>query len=425
MKFIADLHVHSKYSRATAKNLDLENLYISGQLKGITVLGTGDVTHPAWFKEIKEKLMPAEAGLFKLKEEIARACRDHIPEKCRGTVRFILSSEISSIYKKRGKTRKNHNLLFFQDMASVERFNRALDKIGNIKSDGRPILGLDARDLLEISLETSPGGFFVPAHIWTPWFSMLGSKSGFDSIQECFADLTPHIFAVETGLSSDPEMNWRVKCLDGLTLISNSDAHSPMKIGREANIFNTDLTYSHIKQAIKTGDSKLFCGTYEFFPEEGKYHIDGHRKCEHCSWPAETIQKKGICPVCRKTMTLGVSYRVEQLADRPSGARPERYHPFHHLIPLTEILAELLRVGPNSKKVDRVYRVLLMTKGSELKILHELSIESLNHTEVPLLGEAIRRVRKKEVQIFPGYDGAFGTIQLFTLREKEKMIGKP
>ena len=321
------------------------------------------------------------------------------------------------------KIRKNHNLLFFSDIESVERFNQALDKIGNINSDGRPILGLDARDLLELSLEISPDSFLVPAHIWTPWFSLLGSKSGFDSIQECFEDLTPHIFAVETGLSSDPEMNWRVKGLDGLTLISNSDAHSPMKLGREANIFNTGLSYSHIKHAIKTGDPSLFCGTFEFFPEEGKYHIDGHRKCEHYSWPTETIQQQGVCPVCGKPMTLGVLSRVEQLADRPPGVRTEGSHPFYHLVPLNEILAELLNVGPNTKKVNKVYGALLQEKGSELKILHELPLEFLSHEKVPLLGEAIRRVRKKEVQIFPGYDGAYGTIQLFTSREKEKMIG--
>lgn len=423
MKFIADFHVHSKYSRATAKYLDFENLYIAGQLKGISVLGTGDVTHPAWFAEIKEKLLPAEAGLFKLKEDIARACRKHIPEHCRGEVRFILVSEISNIYKKQGKTRKNHNLVFFQDIESVRKFNQALDRIGNIKSDGRPILGLDARSLLEISLETSPESFLVPAHIWTPWFSVLGSKSGFDSIQECYEDLTPHIFAVETGLSSDPEMNWRVKSLDGLTLISNSDAHSPMKIGREANIFNTDLSYFHIKHALQTGDPKLFCGTFEFFPQEGKYHIDGHRKCGYCSWPKETIQKQGMCPVCGKTVTLGVSYRVEQLADRPHGLRPERHHPFHHLIPLNEILSELMGVGPNTKKVNNIYHALLKENGAELKILHELPIESLNHKEVPLLGEAIKRVRKKEIRISPGYDGSFGTIQLFTSQEREEIIG--
>lgn len=423
MKFAADFHVHSKYSRATAKNLDLENLHIAAQLKGISVLGTGDVTHPAWFKEIKEKLVPAETGMFKLKANIARACRGDIPESCQGEVRFVLVSEISNIYKKNGKTRKNHNLIFFPDMESVEKFNQVIDKIGNIKSDGRPILGLDARNLLEISLEISPDSFLVPAHIWTPWFSMLGSKSGFDSIQECFEDLAPHIFAVETGLSSDPEMNWRVKSLDGLTLISNSDAHSPMKIGREANLFNTDLSYFNIKHAIKTGDPELFCGTLEFFPEEGKYHMDGHRKCGYSSWPTETIQKQGICPVCGKGMTLGVSYRVEQLAERPLGVRPERHHPFRHLIPLNEILSELMSVGPNTKKVNKVYHALLMKKGPELKILNELSIDALEQMNIPLLGEAIQRVRKKNIHIFPGYDGAFGKIQLFTSREKEKMIG--
>jgi len=424
MKFITDLHVHSKYSRATAKNLDLESLYIAAQLKGITVLGTGDVTHPAWFSEIREKLVPAEAGLFKLREDIARYCQDYIPETCRGAVRFVLVSEISNIYKKHGKTRKNHNLVFFPDIESVDKFNQALDKIGNIKSDGRPILGLDARNLLEISLEITSDSFFVPAHIWTPWFSLLGSKSGFDSIQECFEDLTPHIFALETGLSSDPEMNWRVKNLDGRTLISNSDAHSPMKLGREASIFNTDLSYLHIKKALKTGDPELFIGTFEFFPEEGKYHIDGHRKCHHRSWPADTVQAEGICPVCGKPMTLGVLYRVEQLADRPIGLSPEKHHSYHHLIPLNEILSELMGVGPNTKKVNKVYTELLRCKGPELKILHELPIESLNHVDVPLLGEAIERVRNKEVQINPGYDGAFGTIQLFTSLEKENMGGK-
>src|SRR5210317_2636728 len=261
MKFIADLHVHSKFSRATAKNLDLENLYIAAQLKGISVVGTGDFTYPQWFSEICEKLEPAEEGLFKLKDEIAKVCDEKVPDACRSLVRFILSTEISNIYKKNDKTRKNHNLVLVPDLAVAEKFSAKLDKIGNIKSDGRPILGLDARDLLEVLLETSDRAFLIPAHIWTPWFSVLGSKSGFDSMEECFDDLTSHIFAVETGLSSDPEMNWRVKSLDGLTLISNSDAHSPMKLGREANIFNTHLDYSHIKNALKTGDPKLFLGT--------------------------------------------------------------------------------------------------------------------------------------------------------------------
>ncbi|MCK4985387.1 MAG: DNA helicase, partial [Desulfobacterales bacterium] len=316
MKFIADLHVHSKFSRATAKNLDLENLYIAAQLKGITVVGTGDFTYPAWFDEISEKLVAAEPGLFKLKDELARQCDTQVPPSCRSTVRFILTTEISNIYKKNGKTRKNHNLVFAPDLDIARKFNAKLDKIGNIKSDGRPILGLDARNLLETLLETSERAFLVPAHIWTPWFSVLGSKSGFDSIEECFDDLTPHIFAAETGLSSDPAMNWRVSSLDDLTLVSNSDAHSPLNLGREANVFDTELSYSAIKTALKTGDPKQFLGTFEFYPEEGKYHIDGHRTCKISFWPATTIKHDGRCPACGKPLTLGVLYRVEELADR-------------------------------------------------------------------------------------------------------------
>ncbi|MBL7180009.1 MAG: DNA helicase, partial [Desulfobacterales bacterium] len=288
MKFIADLHVHSHFSRATAKNLNLENMYIAAQLKGITVVGTGDFTHPGWFAELKEKLVPAEEGLFKLKDEIAERCDKQIPKLCRRSVRFLLVSEISNIYKKNQKTRKNHNLVYMPGLDTAEKFNSKLARIGNIKSDGRPILGLDVKDLLEIILETSDRAFLIPAHIWTPWFSLLGSKSGFDSIEECFEDLTPFVFAVETGLSSDPSMNWRVSGLDGLTLVSNSDAHSPLKLGREANIFNTELSYPAIKSAIQTGDSDRFMGTIEFYPEEGKYHLDGHRKCNIRLRPEKT-----------------------------------------------------------------------------------------------------------------------------------------
>ena len=324
MKFLADLHIHSHFSRATAKNLNLENIYIAAQLKGITVVGTGDFTHPGWFTELKEKLVPAEEGLFRLKDEIAEKCDKQIPKLCRRAVRFILVSEISNIYKKNQKTRKNHNLVYMPGLEVAEEFNSKLDRIGNIESDGRPILGLDTRDLLEIILETSDRAFLIPAHIWTPWFSLLGSKSGFDSIEECFEDLTAHIFAVETGLSSDPLMNWRVSGLDGLTLVSNSDAHSPLKLGREANIFNTELSYAAIKSAIQTGDSDRFLGTMEFYPEEGKYHLDGHRKCNIRLSPEKTRALEGKCPVCGDPLTLGVLYRVEELADRPEGAKPAR-----------------------------------------------------------------------------------------------------
>ena len=424
MKFIADLHIHSHFSRATAKNLDLENIYKAAQLKGITVVGTGDFTHPGWFAEIKEKLVPAEEGLFKLKDEIADKCDQQIPSACRGTVRFMLVSEISSIYKKDNKTRKIHNLVFFPALDPAEKFNSKLDKIGNIKSDGRPILGLDARNLLEILLETSEEAFLIPAHIWTPWFSLLGSKSGFDTLEECFEDLSAYIFAVETGLSSDPAMNWQVSGLDGLTLVSNSDAHSPSKLGREANIFNTDLSYKSIKSALESGNPKRFLGTFEFYPQEGKYHLDGHRKCDIRLWPEKTRKLYNICPVCDKPLTLGVLYRVEELADRPEGRKPTRHHPFYSTIPLVEILSEILKVGPGSKKVMGNYRALLAKLGPEISILNRLKIKTLEKGGIPLLGEAIARMRRAEVEILPGYDGEFGSIKIFNPHEREKLLAQ-
>ncbi len=422
--FIADLHIHSKFSRATARNLDIENIYIWAQLKGITVVGTGDYTHPEWMSDINQKLEPAEPGLYRLKSEIARCCDEFVPASCRAPVRFMLSCEISNIYKKKGKTRKNHNLVFFPDIDCVRRFNTRLDVIGNLNSDGRPILGLDARDLLEMVMETSGDGFLVPAHIWTPWFSMLGSKSGFDSITECFEDLSPYIFAAETGLSSDPSMNWRVSDLDHITLISNSDAHSPSKLGREANLFKTEMNYYAIRAAMKNGDNDQFAGTFEFFPEEGKYHVDGHRKCEVCFTPAQTQSHKGNCPVCGKPLTLGVLHRVEDLATRPEGYRPDRWFPFYRLIPLDDLLAEIFRVGSQSKKVKQTYRALLSRLGNELKILHDLDRETIESAEVPLLAEAIFRMRDNRVSFSPGYDGLFGTVQIFDNCERERLLGQ-
>jgi uncharacterized protein (TIGR00375 family) len=424
MKFIADLHIHSKFSMATAKNLDLEHMYIAAQLKGIQVLATGDATHPGWMAEIKEKLVPAEKGLFKLKANLAEKCDQQIPPACRGMVRFILESEISSIYKKNGRTRKNHNLVFLPDLDAAERFNSRLDKIGNIKSDGRPILGLDSRDLLEILLETTGDGFLIPAHIWTPWFSLFGSKSGFDAIEECFEDLSSNIFAVETGLSSDPLMNWRVKELDGLTLVSNSDAHSPMKLGREANLLDTDLSFAGIKTALESGDPESFLGTFEFYPEEGKYYLDGHRKCSICFKPHETIAADGICPVCGKPLTLGVLYRVEELAGRPAGEKPGHTHPFYSIAPLVDILSEIFRVGPQSKKVIKYYNSALARLGSEFSILHDLKIAYIEKAGIPLIGEAIRRMRSKEMHVVPGYDGEYGVIKFFTDSEREELLGQ-
>jgi uncharacterized protein (TIGR00375 family) len=424
MKFIADFHVHSKFSRATAKNLDLENIYIAAQLKGITVVGTGDFSHPEWFAEIKDKLIPAEAGLFKLRDEISSICDQQVPLSCRGVVRFLLVTEISNIYKKGGKTRKNHNLVFIPDIDLAEKFNFRLDKIGNIKSDGRPILGLDARDLFEIVLEISDQAFLVPAHIWTPWFSLLGSKSGFDSVEECFADLTQYIFAAETGLSSDPGMNWRVSGLDHLTLISNSDAHSPLKLGREANLFNTNLSYSAIKKAMKTGDPKQFLGTFEFYPEQGKYHLDGHRKCNVRLWPNNTKKHNGNCPVCQKPLTLGVLYRVEELADRMEEEQPLKKHPYYNLIPLQDILSDILKVGPGSKKVMKHYNDLIQKLGPELRLLHDLKIERIERVGVPLLAEAVGRMRRNEIDLSPGYDGEFGKVRIFNTKERERLLAQ-
>ncbi len=424
MKFIADLHVHSKYSRATARNLDLENLYIAAQLKGVTVVGTGDFTYPAWSEEISEKLVETEPGLFKLKAELARQCDAQVPESCRGPVRFMLVTEISNIYKKNGRTRKNHNLVFAPDIEVARQFSNRLDKIGNIKSDGRPILGLDARDLLETLLETSPDAFLIPAHIWTPWFSVLGSKSGFDSIEECFEDLTAHIFAVETGLSSDPAMNWRVSSLDGFTLVSNSDAHSPLNLGREANLFDTELSYPAIKSALQTGDPDQFLGTFEFYPEEGKYHIDGHRACDISFWPATTLKHDGVCPVCGKPLTLGVLYRVEELADRKKGQKPSRSAPYFSIIQLKDILSEIFRVGPNSKRVQQAYQVVLDRLGSEFNILQNLDTIAIEQAGISLLPEAVERMRRQEINVVPGYDGQYGRVQIFKDHERSRLMGQ-
>ncbi len=424
MKFIADFHIHSHYSRATSRKLNFENLYKWAQLKGVQVVGSGDLTHPGWLAEIKEKLEPAEEGLFRLKEEYARAVQNEVPAACRQSVRFILSGEISNIYKKNEKTRKNHNIVFLPSIEAVERFQTALEKIGNIRSDGRPILGFDAHDLLELVLETDPQAHLIPAHIWTPWFSLLGSKSGFDTIEECFGDLTPHIFALETGLSSDPPMNWRLSSLDRYTLVSNSDAHSPQKLAREANVFNTEISYPTIFEALQTKNSETFLGTIEFFPQEGKYHYDGHRKCHVCWDPKTTLANKGICPQCGKHVTVGVTHRVEALADRAEGVKPVAASPFYSLIPLPEILSEGYGVGSASKRVQRGYDVLLTKLGAELSILQDIPLDEIEQVGGKILAEGIRRMRNGEVIAEPGFDGEFGVIKLFGKQEREALTAQ-
>lgn len=407
MNFYTDLHIHSKYSRATSKNLTLEELAIWAKKKGLSLIGTGDFTHPAWFEEIKQKLIPSDDGTFRLNPEIEK--------EINASVKFILTVEISTIYKKWDKTRKVHHVVFVPNLKTAEIFRNKLDAIGNIKSDGRPILGLDSRNLLEIVLESGKNSYIIPAHIWTPWFSVLGSKSGFDSIEDCYGDLSEHIFALETGLSSDPEMNWRVSKLDKYRLVSNSDAHSASKLAREATVFDIDPNYYSIMNALKTGEG--YVGTVEFFPEEGKYHEDGHRKCNICMSAEETQKHNGICPVCGKPMTIGVSYRVNELADKKDlNTLPKTAGKVYSLIPLQEIISEIMQVSASSKSVCNEYEKLINKFGTELSILQDIPTDEISKTS-EILAEAIARLRKGQVIKQAGYDGEYGVIKLFNPNE--------
>jgi DNA helicase-2/ATP-dependent DNA helicase PcrA len=419
--FYADLHVHSKYSRACSRDCDLEHLAWWARRKGITVLGTGDFTHPAWFEQLQANLVPAEPGLFRLREDLDREVERTLPPSCRRPVRFMLSVEISTIYKRGERTRKIHHLIYVPDMDAAAAVNRRLGRIGNITSDGRPILGLDSRDLLEIALESGAGSYLVPAHVWTPWFAVLGSKSGFDAVEDCYLDLTDHIFALETGLSSDPAMNWRVSKLDRYRLMSNSDAHSPPILGREACLFDTSLDYYAMRAALETGDGYL--GTVEFFPEEGKYHLDGHRKCDVRLEPADTRRHRGNCPVCGKPLTVGVLHRVEALADRPEGSQPRGAAGFRCLVPLPEVMGEILRVGPKSKAVSQELAALVDRLGPELDVLTSTPLEEIRRVGSTLLAEAIERLRRGQVIREAGFDGEYGVIRLFEREELERPAG--
>lgn len=410
---VADLHLHSHYSRATSSELTFEHLARWAQLKGVHIVGTGDIAHPGWLAEMQAKLEPAEEGLFRLKPEVAQAVQQAVPPSCRGPVRFLLAGEISNIYKQGDRVRKVHNVIFAPSLEAVARIQMALERIGNIRADGRPILGLDSRDLLETILEVNPRCHLIPAHIWTPWFSMLGSMSGFETVEECFDDLTPYIFALETGLSSDPPMNWRVSNLDRYTLVSNSDAHSPQKLAREATLFDIEPAYDALFDALRSGDPASFLGTVEFFPEEGKYHEDGHRKCGVRWNPVTTLAHNGLCSVCGKPVTVGVLHRVEVLSDRPVGGRPDRVAPFTSLIPLPEILSELYGVGAGSKRVQESYHSLLGRLGPELFILREAPLEEIAATGGERLAAGIGRMRQGDVTPEAGFDGEYGVIRLF------------
>jgi len=419
MRFVADLHIHSKYSRATSREMSPESIWKWAQLKGVTVVGTGDFTHPEWLKELQEKLEPAGNGLFRLKDGLQGG---DVPASCRAEPFFLLSAEVSCIYSKGGRTRKVHSIVFVPDFADAARLNAVLSGIGNLSADGRPILGLDAKELLKMVMDVSADAMLVPAHAWTPHFSVFGAVSGFDSLEECFEELTPHIHAIETGLSSDPRMNWRLSRLDGITLISNSDAHSPAKIGREANIFDTDLSYGAIMEAVRT--KKGLLGTIEFFPEEGKYHYDGHRLCGVSLSPRETIEHNYLCPVCGRRVTVGVMHRVEELADRQEGVGPPGSPGFHSLIPLPEVISEALKVGVNSKRVRNEYLRVLNSLGNEFRILMETPLEDIGRAGSPLLMEAVSRMRSGRVHIAPGFDGEYGRIRIFEKVEREEIKGQ-
>ncbi|MFA5004966.1 MAG: endonuclease Q family protein [Candidatus Omnitrophota bacterium] len=401
MEFIADLHIHSKYSRATSRDMDIKHLAQWAKLKGITLMGTGDFTHHLWLEELKHNLEDCANGLFKY-----------------AGIYFMLTAEVSSIYSKGGRTYRVHNLIFSPSFKTTDKINERLSKIGNLASDGRPILGLDAAELARIVFDIDENAILVPGHIWTPWFSVFGSMSGFDKIEDCFEEQTEKIFALETGLSSDPMMNWRVSALDRFTLISNSDSHSPAKIGREANVFNCELSYPAIREVLKTKDKSKFLYTIEFFPEEGKYHYDGHRLCGIRWSPEETKKNNGKCSKCGKPVTVGVSNRVGRLADRPQGFKPANAIGYKNLIPLLEIIAEARGVNSGSVVVEREYQSYIAKFGTEFDILLKASDSQLLKGLPPRVAEGVMRVRQGKVDIQAGFDGEYGVISIFGDKEK-------
>ncbi len=409
-RFFADLHIHSRYSIACSKSITPEILAFSAAVKGLQVLGTGDCIHPAWRRELQRDLVAVGNGLFRLKEKPNERVLGQLPSSCRREVQFLLSTEISTIYKKDGRTRKVHHLVCLPDFTSAGRLAKRLSSIGSIASDGRPILKLDSRRLLEWVLALDNGSFLIPAHIWTPWFSVLGEKGGFDSLEVCYGDLTSEIFALETGLSSDPPMNWRVSALDRFSLVSNSDAHSPAKIGRECTIFTGEKSFHGIRHALETGEGLQ--GTVEFFPEEGKYHYDGHRKCGVRLHPQEADKLGGVCPVCGKPLTVGVLHRVEALADRKSGEKPAGARRFTRLVGLDRVLSLELGCGETTKKVQQKRAALLDAAGPELYILMEAGRNVISGASTAGIACSIMNIRRGRVEVQSGYDGLFGKITI-------------
>jgi DNA helicase II / ATP-dependent DNA helicase PcrA len=414
MPFYADLHVHSRYARHTSRNADLPALATTAMRKGITVLGTGDFTHPAWFAELRAGLVPAEPGLYRLRDELAQAVARQVPASCRGELRLMLATEVATAFRRDGRGRRMHHLLYAPDLDTAARLSERLGRAANLAEDGRPILAMDARELLDATLASGEGAYLVPAHIWTPWVGVLSATTGFDSIEDCYGELTAHIFAVETGLSADPPMCWRASGLDRFRIVSYSDAHGPDRLGREASRFDSELDYFAVRRALATGQG--FQGTVELFPEAGRYHLSGHRRCGVRLDPDEARTRRMLCPVCGKRLTMGVLQRVEDLADRPAGARPDGAPGWVSLVPLPELVAEVLGVGPRSKKVGHTVEALLDRLGPELPILERLEVDEIGQAGFPAVAEAIDRLRRGLVSADPGFDGEYGAVRVATPR---------
>jgi DNA helicase-2/ATP-dependent DNA helicase PcrA len=410
MHFSVDLHVHSRYARHTSRNADLRALATTAMRKGITVLGTGDFTHPTWFAELQAGLVPAEPGLYRLRDDLEQDVAGQVPASCRGELRLMLTTEVATVFRRDGRGRRMHHLLHAPDLDTAARLGERLGRTGNLAEDGRPILAMDARELLEATLTSGDGAYLVPAHIWTPWVGVLSATTGFDSIEACYGELTEHIFAVETGLSADPPMCWRVSALDRFRIVSYSDAHGPDRLGREASHLETDLDYFAIRRALGTGQG--FEGTVELFPEAGRYHLSGHRRCGVRLDPAEARERRMLCPVCGKRLTMGVLQRVEDLADRPPGPAPRGAPEWASLVPLPELVAEVLGVGPRSKAVSRTVAALIERLGPELLILERLPVEAISAAGFPEIAEAVALVRRGQITADPGFDGEYGTVHV-------------
>jgi uncharacterized protein (TIGR00375 family) len=412
MRIISDIEIHSRFARACSPDLTIPNIGKWADIKGVDLIGTGDFTHPKWREEIKQNLTQAERGLYKLKDGSSRA-------------RFILSCEVSCIFSEAGKVRRVHLICLVSSIEAAERFAKALeDKGGKLAGDGRPILGMTCQDVLSYLLEADEHAMLIPAHVWTPYFGLFGSKSGFDSVEEAFGDMSKHIYALETGLSSDPDMNWAITKNDRFTLVSSSDAHSLPRIGREANVMEipeSELSYKEFTRIIKEGDKSRFKFTIEYFPEEGRYHLDGHSDCDFVCLPEETKKRGGRCPKCGKKITVGVMSRVQELSDKEFGRKKPKAIPGRHLVPLEEVLSECAGVGVKTKTVQKLYRHLIERAGNEFQVILDLPIDEVKRVAGELIAEAVKRVREEDVKPVPGFDGRYGVIKVFGEGELDKL----